>query len=269
MYCKLDFCRFAVDRTRNLLHHAFWLFCWILMVWSVKIYCYYQCFGSVWVSIRIRIQLLKSIRIRVRIQIQVPSWPTFNKNFFFIHSFHHKLPFRISIKDSQGQSKECRPLQIVSKICKRRNFRFFSFLAANNSSPGSGFVFPIRIRIQEIQTNTDPDPGFQINTDPHGPGSETLATCTKSWPFFKYVQWCLGFHWYFLSSTKLSIFTFVSTLHLEQDERRYYLSVYISIWIIFSNILCSFITFWFRNFEAKFVWNNSKNYWMGTVKIFI
>jgi hypothetical protein len=49
-------------------------------------------------------------------------------------------------------------------------------LAAHFSSPGSGFVFPIWIRIHKIQTNTDPDldPGCQINTDPYGSGSKAL-----------------------------------------------------------------------------------------------
>jgi len=32
----------------------------------------------------------------------------------------------------------------------------------------------VRIRIQQIQINTDPDPGRQIKMDSHGSGSETL-----------------------------------------------------------------------------------------------
>ena len=52
---------------------------------------------------------------------------------------------------------------------------FFQSLGSSFNSHGFGFVLPIRIRIQEIQLNTDPDLGCKINTYSHGSGSETLV----------------------------------------------------------------------------------------------
>jgi len=92
---------------------------------------------------------------------------------FFIHSFHHKILFRSSIKDSQGQIKGCSPLQLVSKTSKNRNFRILfvhfwpPFLALLDPDPysqygsGSKKSKQIRIRIQGakwIWIHMDPDP---------------------------------------------------------------------------------------------------------------
>jgi len=65
----------------------------------------------------------------------------------------------------------------------------FSFLGANVSSPGSGSVFPMRIRIQEIQINTQ---GSESMT-PNQYGSELIQIQNDSvQEFTSYRYWCFN-----------------------------------------------------------------------------
>jgi len=129
----------------------------------------YQCFGSVLISIRIRIRHFGPIRIRIRIWIQVFLWAKCKK-FFFSRIIWMFFPVTNSvntlIEDYQPLLKTIRPSAKWSLLFLTWNHRFFFLFGHHFDCPGFGSrsVFPIRIRI----------PGSHFNMDPHGSGSETL-----------------------------------------------------------------------------------------------
>jgi len=70
------------------------------------------------------------------------------------------------IEDYQAQVKPIRPSAKRPKIFLPTNLTFIFLFGHHFDCPGSGSVFPIRIRIQ-IQVS-------RFNTDPPGSGSEAL-----------------------------------------------------------------------------------------------
>jgi len=117
-----------------------------------------QCFGSVLVSIRIRIQIQPTKLIWIRIQSF--SWPTFGIKLLIKYTVFVTIVY---LDLHQGLLGWIQSIQPSIKTVK-----FFKI--------ESGSIFPIRIRLQVIATYTDPDPrcyrnSIRIRMDP-GPDSK-------------------------------------------------------------------------------------------------
>jgi len=110
------------------------------------------------------------------------SWPTFYPHTIFYSLFSSRIDtvFKPPSTTFRFKSKHETPQKCFQRPLETDIFSYYQSVSADFSSSGSvsGSVFPIRIPIQEIQLNTDPDPGCNINTDPHRSGSETR---NKSW----------------------------------------------------------------------------------------
>jgi len=137
---------------------------------------FFQCFGSVLISIRIRTQHFRSIRIRIQIRIQVFLWLKLKEIFvakifpflfqFLIFLLHWLRTFRLQLKPSGPQQN--------GQCSLPETHRLFPLFGHHFDCPGSASVLPIRIRIQ----------GSRFNTDPHGSGSGTLIIYTWFWQLF-------------------------------------------------------------------------------------
>jgi len=119
-----------------------------------------QCFGSVLISIQIRIQHFRSIRIWIRLQIQVFSWPKLKRENFFLNiflSFSVIYCFYTLIEDFQAQVKTIRPSAKWAMLFLTWNYRFFNLFGHHFDCPGSGSGSRRAISIR-IHMDPVPDP---------------------------------------------------------------------------------------------------------------
>jgi hypothetical protein len=104
--------------------------------------------------IRVRILLFISVLIPIRIRIQgagFGSWSDFKftKNFIFTWKIYRYLKQVICQKHTYEGTKV---------FLMMHETRFICLFLVSFHAPGSGSAFPIRIRIQDGQLSSDPDP---------------------------------------------------------------------------------------------------------------